>query len=380
MTQPASGHILSLRINERSLITSTLCASLMRSLTWEHERVHLVREADSGLCAVIAIHSTALGPALGGLRIRHYEHDLPEALDDALRLSRAMTLKAATAGLDLGGGKAVVVDDGRSELRGSRLVALAQEIERLGGDYITAEDIGTTTADMDLIAEHTSYVVGRSRHGGVGGDPSPETARTVLGAIGAALSTLDGDEVLAGRTVGVIGVGKVGWPIVRSLLDAGARVIAFDPDTTASQRARAVGAELAESAGQLLGLELDVLSPCAVGGLIDDEVARQLRCRIVCGCANNQLATDETACVLAERGILYVPDFLANCGGLIHADAERRGAGPDEVTLRVADAKQRLRAVLLEARQTRQIPEIVAEEHAWARIEASRAPRAPIPR
>ena len=122
---------------------------------------------------MIAIHSTALGPALGGLRIRHYEHDLPEALDDALRLSRAMTLKAAAAGLDLGGGKAVVIDDGHSELRGSRLVALAQEIERMGGDYITAEDIGTTTADMDLIAEHTSHVLGRSRHGGVGGDPSP---------------------------------------------------------------------------------------------------------------------------------------------------------------------------------------------------------------
>jgi len=361
-------------------MTSMLCESLMRSLRWEHERVHLIRDADSGLCAVIAIHSTVLGPALGGLRIRRYEHDVPEALDDALRLSRAMTLKAATAGLDLGGGKAVVVDDGRAKLRGPRLVALAQEIERLGGEYITAEDIGTSTADMDLIAEHTSYVVGRSRHGGVCGDPSPETARTVLGAIEAALLTLDDDECLVGRTVGVIGVGKVGWPLVRSLLSAGARVVAFDPDMTAAEHARAEGAELAESAGQLLGLELDVLSPCAVGGLIDEDVARKLRCRILCGCANNQLATDETACVLAERGILYVPDFLANCGGLIHADAERRAAGPDEVKLRVADAKQRLRAVLLEARRTRRIPEIVAEQHAWARIEASRTPRAPIPR
>jgi len=359
---------------------STLSASLMRSLRWEHERVHLIRDADSGLCAVIAIHSTALGPALGGLRIRHYEQGLPEALDDALRLSRAMTLKAAAAGLDLGGGKAVVVDDGRAEMHGPRLVALAQEIERLGGDYITAEDIGTTTADMDLIAEHTSYVVGRSRHGGVCGDPSPETARTVLGAIEAALSTLVGDDRLAGRTVGVIGVGKVGLPLVRTLLSAGARVVAFDTDPAGAQRARAAGAELAESTAQLLGLELDVLSPCAVGGLIDDDVARRLRCRIVCGCANNQLATDETARVLAKRGILYVPDFLANCGGLIHADAERRSAGPDEVKLRVADAKQRLRAVLLEARQTRRIPEIVAEEHAWARIEASRTQKTLISR
>src|SRR6516225_7341227 len=143
MPRLAAGRTLSWRIDERSLMTSTLCASLMRSLTWQHERVQLVRDADCGLCGVIAIHSTALGPALGGLRIRQYERGVPEALDDALRLSRAMTLKAATAGLDLGGGKAVVLDDGRAELRGLRLVALAQEIERLGGDYITAEDIGT---------------------------------------------------------------------------------------------------------------------------------------------------------------------------------------------------------------------------------------------
>src|SRR5205807_4474772 len=139
--------------------------------SWEHERVHLIQDADIGLRGVIAIHSTVLGPALGGLRIRRYEQGIPEALDDALRLSHAMTFKASAAGLDLGGGKAVMIDDGRKDLRSARLIAMAREIERLGGSYITAEDIGTSTNDMDLIAEHTRHVVGRTVHDGVGGDP-----------------------------------------------------------------------------------------------------------------------------------------------------------------------------------------------------------------
>ena len=160
------------------------------SCAWEHEHVHIVHDHSSGLSAVIAIHSTVLGPALGGLRIRSYERGLAEALDDALRLSRAMTLKAAAAGLDLGGGKAVVLDDGLAARRPARLVALAHEIERLRGAYITAEDIGTTTADMDLIGEHTTHVVGHRERHGLGGDPSPDTARTVLGAIRAALWSL----------------------------------------------------------------------------------------------------------------------------------------------------------------------------------------------
>src|SRR6185312_10491727 len=155
-----------------------------------------INDPDTSLEGVIAIHSTVLGPALGGLRLRPYPGGMAEALDDALRLSRAMTLKASAAGLDLGGGKSVIVDNGAPASRAERLAAFARQIDRLGGSYITGEDVGTTIADMDLIAEHTSHVIGRSASGGLGGDPSPDTARTVFGAIRAAFEALDGEPVL----------------------------------------------------------------------------------------------------------------------------------------------------------------------------------------
>ena len=347
--------------------------ALLHSLSFDHERVHLIQDADTGLRGVIAIHSTVLGPALGGLRIRRYDEGIPEALDDALRLSHAMTFKAAAAGLDLGGGKAVMIDDGRRELRSARLIAMAREIERLDGSYITAEDIGTSTTDMDLIAEHTHHVVGRTPHDGVGGDPSPDTARTVLGAIRAALWTLHGDQGLAGRGVGVIGLGKVGGPLARWLVAEGARVVGFDPVQTTARAAQAAGVELVDSAQAVLGRDLDVLAPCAIGGMIDAEVAARLRCAIVCGSANNPLTDEQTERVLAAREILYVPDFIANCGGLIHVDAERRGdADPARLERALNDAAVRAREVLVEARDRGRLPGQVAEEHAWARIRRAR--------
>jgi glutamate dehydrogenase/leucine dehydrogenase len=355
-------------------MTDTVCEALMRSLAWEHERVHLVHDPASGLQGVIAIHSTVLGPSLGGMRIRRYEHGLAEALDDALRLSRAMTLKASAAGLDLGGGKSVIVDDGcDAEQRRARLVALAHEVERLGGDYITAEDIGTTTADMDLVAEHTSHVVGRSERGGLGGDPSPDTARTVLGGIRAAFDVLDGDDALAGRTVGVIGLGKVGGQLAHWLVEAGAQVVGFDPAPATRARMDALGVELADGAEDVLERELDVLAPCATGGLIDETVASVVRCRVICGAANNPLGGERTAELLDRRDILYVPDFLANCGGLIHADGERRGeADPAQLEQALAEAQARTRAALLEARESGRRPSAVAADHAWARIRRAR--------
>lgn len=356
-------------------MTADVGDALLGSLSWEHERVVLVQDADCGLQAVLAIHSTVLGPALGGLRIRRYERGLPEALDDALRLSRAMTLKASAAGLDLGGGKAVLLDDGTRDeaLRATRLAAFGHEVERLGGAYVTAEDLGSTPADMELIAAHTAHVVGRLRHGALGGDPSPSTARTVMGAISVALELLDGDGTLAGRTVGVIGLGKVGGRLADRLVRAGAHVVGTDPSAAARERAQACGVEIVPNVEALLARPLDVLAPCAVGGMIDERAASVVRCRVVCGAANNPLTDERAATTLARRGMLYVPDFLANCGGLIHADCDRRRE-PSTAGLEraLADARARTRSVLLEARERGRLPSAVAEEHAWRRIHEAR--------
>lgn len=380
--------------------TTEAPAGLAAALGWGHERVELLHDRDSGLRAVVAIHSTALGPSLGGLRLRAYAGGMAEALDDALRLSRAMTLKASAAGLDLGGGKAVVLDDGRPELRRARLTALGWAIDALGGAYITAEDVGTTTADMELISSCTPYVVGRpSRPGRVAGDPSPATAATVFGAIGAALEALaeaggvaagaagmvrpgagtaagsprpGGAGGLDGLRVGVLGLGKVGGDLARRLLEAGATVVGCDPDPAAWEALRVAGGRLVADAEALLEEPLDVLAPCAFGGLIDDALARALRCRIVCGAANNPLTGPSAARTLADRGVLAVPDFLANCGGLVQADAERRGeTDPAAVEQRLAVAAERTRETLLAALAAGRPPQEVAEERALARVAAA---------
>jgi leucine dehydrogenase len=307
------------------------------------------------------------------MRIRSYAGGLSDALDDALRLSRAMTLKASAAGLDLGGGKAVIVDDGCAELRRPRLAALGREIERLEGAYITAEDIGTTTEDMDFVATHTAYVVGRSQADGRGGgDPSPDTAATVLGATEAALEALSGDGDPHGIAVGVIGLGKVGGRLAEWLRERGAQVCGFDPDPATRERMAALGVEIVDDPAELFERELHVLSPCAIGGMIDEDVAGRVRCRIVCGAANNPLTGAAAAELLRARGILYVPDFLANCGGLIHADGERR-AEHDAAALDGAllAARRRTATVLAEAIETDRSPYDVAEEHAVARVRAA---------
>src|SRR5918999_1515441 len=309
----------------------------------DHEQVVIRQDPETGLRFIVAVHSTVLGPSLGGMRVKRYPGGLREALDDVMGLARTMTLKASAAGLDLGGGKSVMIDDGRAEMRRARLEGAARTIESLNGAYITAEDIGTTCADMDYVARFTRFCVGRSRENGGRGDPSPITAETVFQAIVRGLEAHDGSSELTGRRVGVIGVGKVCGRLAARLADAGAHVVACDLDgDRCAQFASEHGAEIAPSAEAILGLELDVLAPCAAGGVIDDPLARSIDIGGVAGAANNPLTSRKVARALMERGILYVPDFLANCGGLIPVSGGGDGDKGGSEGERIARAMDRL--------------------------------------
>ena len=340
----------------------------------DHEQIVIRQDPETGLRFIVAVHSTVLGPALGGMRLKRYPGGLREALEDVMGLARTMMLKAAAAGLDLGGGKAVMIDDGNADLRQARLEGAAAVIEGLGGAYITAEDIGTSTADMDHMARFTRFCTGRSVEHGGGGDPSPVTAETVLAATRRGLAAQTGSGELDGRRVGVIGLGKVGGVLAARLATAGARVVACDLDSARCERFAAEHrVEVAPSAEAILAMELDVLAPCAAGGLIDDALARSIDVRVLAGAANNPLTNRAVARTLMERGILYVPDFLANCGGLIHVSGEWFGdvGGPAEQA-RIAHAMDRLDCAIATAAAEGTTPLDVAERQALERVEAAR--------
>ncbi|MGW4802721.1 Glu/Leu/Phe/Val family dehydrogenase [Kitasatospora sp. NPDC004272] len=291
---------------------------------WDHERVLFCEDPDSGLRAIIAVHSTALGPALGGTRFHPYA-TREQALQDVLRLSRGMTYKNAAAGLRLGGGKAVIIGDPDRDKSERLLLAYGRFVASQGGSYITACDAGTTVADMDVVHRTCPHTVGRSpRHGG-SGDSSVLTAYGVLQGIRAAARHTWGSPALAGRTMGVVGVGKVGRLLARHLVDEGADVVIADPDGRAvdATRALAPAVHVAASTEELLARsDLDVLAPCALGGAITRDVADTLSAAVICGAANNQLSRPELAETLREKGILYMPDFVVNSGGVIHVTKE----------------------------------------------------------
>jgi glutamate dehydrogenase/leucine dehydrogenase len=343
----------------------------------DHERVVVEKDSATGLCLIVAIHSTALGPALGGMRLRSYSGGLGEALGDALALARTMTLKASAAGLDFGGGKSVVVDDGRmppgSDLRARRFAAAARVVARLDGAYVTAEDIGTTMDDMDLMARHTDHVVGCSPQAGGAGDPSPVTAEGVARAIGRGLREATGSAELAGRSAGIVGLGKVGGCLAGILTEAGAKVSAYDVDPGRLERAAdALGVEPAPSLEALAHAPVDVLCPCAAGGMIDAALASELSAAVICGAANNPLA-DGAAEVLARRGVVSVPDFLANCGGLIHVAADRNGYDRALVDTGLERAMARLDEAFAAASDGSVTPAAAAEAQALARVAGARA-------
>jgi leucine dehydrogenase len=289
----------------------------------EHEDIVAIRRSQSGLRAIIAVHSTLLGPSLGGARFYPYG-DEAHALDDVLRLSRAMTQKAALAGLAQGGGKAVIIGDPCIVKTPALLRDFAAAVNTLQGRYITAEDVGTTQDDMDLIRETTPFVAGTATSRGGSGDPSAATAYGVVAAMEAAAARRWGDD-LEGRTVCVLGAGKVGGEVIRLLVQRRAVVIASDVDRTKAESALRDGAARMVDPADALRVSADIFCPCALGGLLTDEIVPELRFAVIVGAANNQLARSHVADSLAAAGILYVPDFLANAGGIINIAEESDG-------------------------------------------------------
>lgn len=307
------------------------------------EQVAFCHDAETGLRAIIAIHSTALGPSLGGTRFYPYASE-SDAVVDVCRLARGMTYKHAVCGNDLGGGKAVIIGDPRTKTE-ALLRAYGRFVDGLAGRYLTAEDIGTTQADMDLVRRETAHVTGISESLGGSGDPSPATAWGVLWAMKAVAERLWGDTSLESRHVCISGVGKVGSALADHLIDEGAKLTVAD---VRSEVVRAVvdrtGAK-AVSPDAAHETECDVFAPCALGAVLNRTTIGQLRCAAVTGSANNQLAHDDDAELLRQRGILYAPDFVANAGGVINIAEEPHGYDRERAFDRVRSIYDTLTAV-----------------------------------
>jgi leucine dehydrogenase len=319
--------------------------------TLDHEDVVVRRGRRSGLFTFVAVHSTVRGPAVGGCRMWGYD-DSRAALRDVLRLSRAMTYKAAVADLPLGGGKGVIMTAPGARLsaqqRTAALLDFGDTVQSLRGHYITAEDVGTSSHDMRVINGRTRHVAGLPRRMGGSGDPSPFTALGVESAIRACCERAFGSNSLRGRSVAVIGLGHVGSRVAKRCAQAGAKLVLSDIDPRKRHLAEDLDARWSEPE-HALEVEVDVLAPCALGGILDDDTVPRLRCRIVAGAANNQLAGETVADLLAARDILWAPDFVANAGGLINIAEEQRGYQPAAARARVRAITETLREIFDQA-------------------------------
>ena len=339
----------------------------------EHEQVAICHDRDSGLRAIIAVHDTTLGPGLGGIRMWTYPSD-DAALLDVLRLSEGMTYKNSLAGLPLGGGKTVVVGDPRTDKTPAKFVALGGFIDRLNGSYLAAEDVGTTTDDAELVATRTKHITGLPVARGGSGDPSPMTAWGVVCGIRAALAeSREGDGGLEGVHVAVQGLGHVGADVARHLLEAGARVTVADIYADRVQPLAELGAEEAQP-DAVHAVECDVFSPCALGAVVNGTTLPEMRCRIIAGAANNQLADETMGDELQARGILYAPDFAINAGGVINIGEELQGPYDAERAQRsVERIGDTLAAVFERARETGVSTHTAALAMARERIDAARS-------
>ncbi|HMV99789.1 MAG TPA: Glu/Leu/Phe/Val dehydrogenase [Acidobacteriota bacterium] len=306
-----------------------------------HEQLVFAQDSNIGYKAIIAIHSTALGPAVGGTRFWNYESE-EDAIVDALRLARGMTYKNALAGLQLGGGKSVLIGDNRRTDREVLFRAHGRLIDGLGGRYITAEDVGTSPADMELIHQETRHVAGLASRNG---DPSPWTARGVFRGIQAAANYRWGSDDLTGRRIALQGLGNVGTHLARQLHQAGAKLVVTD---VSQNRVKRMMAELdvpAVDPADIFSVEADIFVPCALGAVINPETIPQLKVEIVAGAANNQLLDDQSGDELEDRGILYAPDYVVNAGGILSGGVDLVGWTPDFARSKVEAIYQTVREV-----------------------------------
>jgi valine dehydrogenase (NAD+) len=333
-----------------------------------HEQVVFCQDPASGLKAIIAIYSTALGPALGGTRFYPYASE-DEALADVLNLSRAMAYKAACAGLDLGGGKAVIIGDPATDKSEALLRAYGRMVQSLNGRYFTACDVGTYVQDMDVVARECAFVTGRSPEHGGAGDSAVLTAYGVFQGMRAAAEATWGAPTLAGRRVGVAGVGKVGHHLVEHLLEDGASVVVADVSDEAVARVTSLHPEVvAVAPDALVGEAMDVYAPCALGGALNDDTVQVLKAKVVCGAANNQLAHPGIEKVLADNGVLYAPDYVVNAGGLIQVADEIEGFNFDRAKAHAAKIYDTTRRVFAIAAEEGVPPAVAADRFAERRM------------
>lgn len=305
---------------------------------YDYEQLVLCHDSASGLRAIICIHDTTLGPALGGTRMWQYDSE-DAAILDALRLARGMTYKNAAAGLNLGGAKAVIIGDPKKDKSEALFRAFGRYVQSLGGRYLTAEDVGTCVEDMDYIKMETNYVAGLTSVARSSGDPSPVTAYGTWKGIKACAKEVWGHDSLEGKTIAVQGLGHVGFAVCKFLHQEGAKLIVTDINNDNVKRAvTELGAD-AVSPDEIFDVQCDIFSPCALGAIINDDTLSKLTCRVIAGCANNQLKEERHGDILYERGILYAPDFIINAGGVINVyDEMLEGGYQHERALRKVDA------------------------------------------
>lgn len=336
-----------------------------------HEQISFFHDKESGLKAIIGVHSTVLGPSLGGCRMWKYA-DEAAALRDVLRLSKGMTYKAAVAGLNLGGGKAVVIADSRTEKTPRLLGSFAKAVDSLGGRYITAEDVGMSVGDIDLIRQFTRHAVGGSNEGG-SGDPSVMTAFGVFQGMKASLRFAGLGESLEGVRVAVQGVGNVGYHLCSYLSAAGAKLIITDIYPNQVERiVQEFGAEVV-TPDQIYNTECEIFAPCALGAILNTRTIPQLQCKIVAGSANNQLETDADGFELVRKGIVYAPDYAINSGGLINVAAELEGYNQERVLGKVSQVFNTIEDVLTRSQEQGIPPHKAADALAEQRLAEAKA-------